>query len=212
MSADNNPDTQDPAKPQAAGVRESSGTATREHILSAAAELANEKGAAHISLEAIARRAGISKGGLLYHFPKKDALIRALVERHMADIDAMLAQIEIASGQRRTNAIAGKFVEIMREKMCQQNKAADGIFLALAENPDLLAPVRAFERSMAERIRRTASDRELSLIALLVVEGMRSLTLFQANPLTAEESTAVIDRLLALLDDNQESSEEGPTA
>jgi AcrR family transcriptional regulator len=189
--------------------KEQSGAGTRAHILAAAAELAKEKGAAHISIEAIAQRAGISKGGFLYHFPRKDALIQALVEQHMAEIDAVLADVESASGPRRTNAIARTIIDLSSEKLCQRSEKLEGLFLALAENPHLLAPVRDYEKRIAERIRRTASDRELSLIALLVIEGMRSLELFESNPRTAEECSAVLERLLSLLDDGQDRGSQG---
>lgn len=42
---------------------------TKQRILDAAAEIARELGPGHLSLEAVATRAGVSKGGLLYHFP-----------------------------------------------------------------------------------------------------------------------------------------------
>lgn len=214
MSADTPRTASAPSKQQASGDsrQEHSGAATRAHILAAAAELAKEKGAAHISLEAIAQRAGLSKGGLLYHFPRKDALIRALVEQHLAEVDAMLAAIEANNGHRRNNTIARAFVELSREKACEHKSNLDGILMALAENPHLLDPIRAHEKRMIERIRRTAADRELSLIALLVIEGMRSLDLFNVNELATEERAAVLDRVMALLGDDQPSGGEGPTA
>ena len=49
-----------------------SSTATRDTILSAAANLVLRKGASRMTLEAVAREAGVSKGGLLYHFPSKE--------------------------------------------------------------------------------------------------------------------------------------------
>ena len=46
----------------------------RRKILEAAAKLADDTGPGSLSLEAVAKEAGISKGGLLYHFPSKAAL------------------------------------------------------------------------------------------------------------------------------------------
>lgn len=40
-----------------------------------------EVGERAATLDAVAKRAGVSKGGLLYHFPSKEALITALLER-----------------------------------------------------------------------------------------------------------------------------------
>jgi AcrR family transcriptional regulator len=53
----------------------------RDRILDAFAELLSDEGERHATLEAVARRAGVSKGGLLYHFPSKDRLVDGLCDR-----------------------------------------------------------------------------------------------------------------------------------
>jgi AcrR family transcriptional regulator len=50
----------------------------REKILLAAAAVLEERGA-QFTLEHVAASAGVSKGGLLHHFPTKDALLRGLI-------------------------------------------------------------------------------------------------------------------------------------
>jgi AcrR family transcriptional regulator len=172
---------------------------TRDRILAAAMEVAKESGAGHLSLDAIARRAGVSKGGLLYHFPKKDALIRALVEHHLAGIESAIRDAEAEGG--RSNAVARAFVEVYRNKIRCQAPKPSGVLVALAEDPQLLEPVRAHQGRVVDRIRHTEGDRGLSLIAFLVVEGLNALDLFEADPLTAEERDGVLDTLLRWLDE-----------
>lgn len=53
----------------------------RDAILDAFEELLIQAGERSATLDAVATRAGVSKGGLLYHFPKKHVLITALFER-----------------------------------------------------------------------------------------------------------------------------------
>ena len=88
----------------------------------------------------------------------------------------------------------------------------DGILLALAENPHLLDPMREHEKRVVERIRRTAADRDLSLMAVLVMQGMRALALFGVDDLTVDERTAVIERVLDLLGDDQDDGADNDTA
>lgn len=57
-------------------------TPTRERILDAAQRLVIGKGFASASVDAIQEAAGISRGTFFYHFPTKDDLSRALIERH----------------------------------------------------------------------------------------------------------------------------------
>ena len=55
-----------------------------------------EDGARGATLDATARAAGVSKGGLLYHYASKDALENALIERLRALVQADIATIESA--------------------------------------------------------------------------------------------------------------------
>ncbi len=53
----------------------------REAILDAYERLLVERGERAATVEAVARAAGVSKGGLLYHFASKDELADAAIER-----------------------------------------------------------------------------------------------------------------------------------
>ncbi|OLT45310.1 transcriptional regulator [Saccharomonospora sp. CUA-673] len=53
----------------------------REQILDAYENLLIEDGLAAVTLDAVAARAEVSKGGLLYHFRSKDALLDGLLDR-----------------------------------------------------------------------------------------------------------------------------------
>ena len=53
----------------------------KDAVLDAFEALLIEVGERAATLDAVAKRAGVSKGGLLYHFPNKEALISALLER-----------------------------------------------------------------------------------------------------------------------------------
>ncbi|HLS13665.1 MAG TPA: helix-turn-helix domain-containing protein [Beutenbergiaceae bacterium] len=63
---------------------------TRDNLLDAFEELLIDDGERSATLEAVAARAQVSKGGLLYHFKSKDALVEGLLERLVehAQIDA----------------------------------------------------------------------------------------------------------------------------
>ena len=54
---------------------------SRDRILDAAAQLVGEVGSGRLTLDAVAERAGLSKGGLLYNFPSKEALLTGMIER-----------------------------------------------------------------------------------------------------------------------------------
>lgn len=61
--------------------------ATREKILTAAEDVFAEKGYHDALMEAIARQARASKGALYFHFPSKEALFFALIDRLAAQLE-----------------------------------------------------------------------------------------------------------------------------
>ncbi|HET8846332.1 MAG TPA: TetR/AcrR family transcriptional regulator, partial [Ktedonobacteraceae bacterium] len=76
---------------------------TRQHILEAAAKVVQSEGVARLTLEAVAKAAGVSKGGVLYHFATKEALVEgmlgALFDHFTHDLDTEIAHNESAPGQ-----------------------------------------------------------------------------------------------------------------
>lgn len=75
-------------------VRQTKKEATRELLLEAATTLLAEEGYAALRVAAVARKAGVSLGGMLHHFPTKEAMVLAVIERlsirvaHLAEQDA----------------------------------------------------------------------------------------------------------------------------
>ena len=69
---------------------------TRDRLLSAAAVVLRRDGARALTLDAVAAEAGVSKGGLLYHFPHKRELVRVLVGDWMERFEVEVGE---AAGQ-----------------------------------------------------------------------------------------------------------------
>nr|WP_308212139.1 MULTISPECIES: TetR/AcrR family transcriptional regulator [Nocardia] len=76
-------------------------TTTRDRILDALETLLVDKGMSQVTPENVAAAAGVSKGGLLYHFKSKDALLAGLVRRLGERADEQLRQ---ATAQGRSVA------------------------------------------------------------------------------------------------------------
>lgn len=68
----------------------------RDAVLDAFEGLLIDVGERAATLDAVAKRAGVSKGGLLYHFPSKEALITGALERLDRLAAEDLAQMAVA--------------------------------------------------------------------------------------------------------------------
>lgn len=83
-------------------VKEHLRDARARYILDAAQELLIEKGYRDASMDEIAARAGIAKGTLYQHFPRKEDLVLALFEQHLAGFEETVARAAEADLPGRT--------------------------------------------------------------------------------------------------------------
>ena len=68
-------------------VKHDAGVQTRQKLLRAAIEQIRTSGITGLTLDAVAKEAGVSKGGLLHHFPSKDALVNGLIRQFFANFE-----------------------------------------------------------------------------------------------------------------------------
>ncbi|WP_428263684.1 TetR/AcrR family transcriptional regulator [Haliangium sp.] len=84
---------------------------TRDHIVEAADQLFYQQGFEHTSFSNIADAVRISRGNFYYHFKSKDQILKAVIERRLADTRQMLQQWE-RDGSRPADRIRS-FIHIL---------------------------------------------------------------------------------------------------
>ncbi|WP_209428159.1 TetR/AcrR family transcriptional regulator [Pararhodobacter sp. SW119] len=153
---------------------------TRRRILDAAETLARNLGPAHLSLDAVAAEAGVSKGGLLYHFPSKIRLFEAMVADHLDRLDLFLRGEE---ERGRPDAVIAAYLRHFYNERRRDTPPSAGLLAVFAANPQLLEPIRNRQQAFLERIRANARDPDAATIAFLAVEGIRSGELLGTLPI-----------------------------
>lgn len=169
----------------------------RTALLKAACQLVREKGAATLTLDAVAKEAGVSKGGLLYHFPSKDALIKALMEDFLDRFDKE-TELESATNAELTNnrwaqAFLIKTVQLTKEDL-EMNAA---VMAAAAMNPDLLQPIKDRYETWQQRIETTEADPVAATVIRLAADGLFFSELFGFAPLSESMKAAVLKYMMA---------------
>lgn len=140
----------------------------REKVLDAFEAILIEEGERSATMDATARSAGVSKGGLLYHFGSKDALESGLVERLSVLVDADIDAIE--------SAPEGPVAYFLRSS-AMENDPLDRVLIAVSRLAqggstaarDALAAVR--ER-WSDAIRPHVKDDTAHDLVMLVSDGL----------------------------------------
>lgn len=151
----------------------------RTEILDAAQQLFTTKGVQATSVEDILKQVGIAKGTLYYHFPSKEAILRALITRttqQIIDRAEAIAQSPIPAVQKFLAVLAAARVDEPDRELAAALHApgnAEFHILSIVETVRQLTPILSgiVEEGIAEGVFDTEHPREVIEI-LLTSAGM----------------------------------------
>ncbi len=174
---------------------------SRSKILDCAERVVLRDGVAHLTLDAVAAEAGLSKGGVLYNFPTKEDLIRGMIARMMEEFEGDIARFEVEDPEPRGRSlrafVRASFPE--RDSPCQRHcKVAACLLAAILVNPVLLDPVRDHFRKIQERLLQDGLDPARVHIIRLAADGLWMCDLFAIPGPDAEARSELLQKLCQL--------------
>lgn len=172
-------------------------TETHERILDAAEEIVIAHGGGELTLEAAARAAGLSKGGVLYHFPTKVALIQAMLTRLITRFEADIQNITEKEGAPEEVFLTA-YVQATFRTGERDKRMGAALLAVLAEDPELLKPLRAFYQQRFEALRSPCVRFDRAAMVMLAVEGLFMLELLSLSFLSASEREKLERALLTV--------------
>lgn len=171
----------------------------RELLLDAAERVAVRHGAAHLTLDAVAKEARVGKGGLIYHFPSKKALFQAMLERAVG-IYAMSVQAALAKPLNR-----GNFVQAHIQSLAsfgERHEQLSTIIISVAVHyPDLLRPLRRQAMQRYEKMLSQGKSGHLAFAAVMAVNGLFLMECLGVGPLRTKNRQRFINGLSALIEE-----------
>lgn len=175
---------------------------SHDSLLDAGEEVALRLGISGLTLDAVAAEAGASKGGLLHHFPSKDALIEALVNRIVTNwrndcIAAINAQPQQPG--RVPRALLSMCLEHPEEWTDKLHRSSAVLIAAMANNPKLVEPLRAVYRELRTALRNDQLPPGVGEVILHALDGIWFQWIFGLHDVPKDnmtETRAVLHRIL----------------
>ncbi len=167
----------------------------RDRILDAFEELLIEQSERAATLDAVAKQAGVSKGGLLYHFASKEALVDGVLER----LDG-LAERDL---EQMRNAPAGTVDYFIRTSVTAQNSLDRTIIavarLAQGASTRAREALQRMQHAWLSVIEETVKDPAVARLVMLLGDGMyyNSVLLPSAGSIIGSDDD--MDRLIDLI-------------
>ncbi|MGZ0710589.1 TetR/AcrR family transcriptional regulator (plasmid) [Coraliomargarita sp. W4R53] len=169
----------------------------REKVLDAFEHIMIEDGERSATMDATARAAGVSKGGLLYHFGTKEALEWALVARLSVLVDEDIAAI--------TTAEEGPVAYFLRSS-AMESSALDRVLIAVSRlaqggNAHAVAALHDVRERWSATIRPHVADEAAHDLVMLVSDGLYYNNALASTAVAGPVPTGTaMDALIALVE------------
>ncbi|MCI1749349.1 MAG: TetR/AcrR family transcriptional regulator [Acidipropionibacterium sp.] len=170
-------------------------TDARGRILDAAARLFVEHGADGVTIAAVARAAGVSKGGLFYHFASKEALIEGLVDRYVESFDRLITAAGDTPG-----AATLAWLDSAGAAEGPADRATLAMLAAAASSPRALAALQERYRIWQCRLEDDGVPADIAALIRATVDGLWFADAFDLSPAPTETRLRVLSRLRALVE------------
>lgn len=177
-------------------LRRAHGAASRERLLVAASELFAERGVAGTGVDAVARRAGVVKSALYWHFRSKQGLVAAVVarlgERWLEEIRASVEETGAPEArlERFVDGLRGiveerpelmrLFLVVALERSDVAPASREAAWSVLARGRDAI--VKGLHDTLGSELPDADGIAELALEALMGIAVERMLAPAQADP------------------------------
>jgi len=173
-------------------------TSVRDRLLNAAERVVARDGVSNMTLEAVAREAGVSKGGLLYHFRSKSALVTAIVERL-----GTRCQADQALALARDSQTAGAFTRAYLAARSEPPKPEEepvltALLAAAGTDPQYLEPIRQRCLEWQARLESDGINAATATIVRLAIDGLCLCRLMGLPIPEGELRQRVLDELNAM--------------
>lgn len=179
----------------------------RQDILQSASYLVCSKGVSNVTLDAIAKEAGISKGGLLYHFPSKEVLFQAMVTNIIDRVTEGINK-RVSDDPNPHGKWCRAYVEEIFTQFGDLAKMNAGLLAAISTNPGMLRPLQEHYEVWKYKMEHDGIDPVSAMVIRLAVDGLKFNALFGISSLQEGDKTQLMDALLLLTSGDREETQE----
>jgi AcrR family transcriptional regulator len=175
----------------------------RARVLAAATTVALRDGPGAVTIDAVVGEADMSRGGVLYHFPSKDALLQALVDEDIDAVCAVTLDTEAAAAGSATQRLRAYYDACT----AAPERGHVALAVALAENPGLLRSWAQVQRDLDAADTATTDTADTgdtgdacalaSLVARLALDGLWFSDLIDPQRFTAAQRERLVEAILA---------------
>jgi AcrR family transcriptional regulator len=173
----------------------------RDRVLEAAERVITDVGPARLTLDLVSQAAGVSKGGLLYHFPSKESLLIALAHRYVQSIQQCIALAKEGLAGDVACEVKACILGLLGND--ERSKVMGAALLAAAANDFGLLDIvgKHIARHTEELTKTPGANFARAAIVTLAVDGLKMRESLRISPFDDAQREQVVNELLKIADE-----------
>ncbi|WP_417684043.1 TetR/AcrR family transcriptional regulator [Roseibium sp.] len=175
---------------------------SRIEILDAALDLVRSSGAFSLTIDAVAEKSGFSKGGVLYNFPTKDALIRAMVQL-LADRFSQDIETARAGYPESDSPTVMGMIDVTESWVQRESTVARAMLVTTLCDAGHIEPFLELKRRLKLQIEAETSDRPRDMAIWAALEGIHFSTAHGVSVHSDEDRRVILNELRGRLADRE---------
>ena len=172
-------------------------TIDREKLLDLAEDIVRGQGAAALTIDALARAAGVTKGGIQYTFASKGALIEALCDRWFQSYDTLF-QTLVPPDPTPADVVRAHVGATFVEPDTSQAKAAS-LMANMLQSPEYMRSTRDWYTGLIGALDPDSPAGRRARLAFLATEGAFFLRYLGLRDMTEPEWAGIAEDIRGLL-------------
>ena len=161
-------------------------------ILDAAERVVVRDGAAHLTLDAVAVEAGISKASVIYDYKSKQQLINAVIRRRVEAEEERIQALTPTLGSVPSATINGLLAAAAERPRDHVRAVAVNLVAALAQDAESRVFIETAYARMIAGVTKTAEHPRGAILAFLALEGLKRLELHNLHPWSDAERADIL--------------------
>jgi AcrR family transcriptional regulator len=142
----------------------------KQDLIKAAVRVVLDDGVAGLTIDAVARQAGVTKGGVQYHFASKDQLITELLTDALSAMDQALE--EVVSADPTAGAWHRAYVGLILWGLSDYDRCVAALMTSLGPGDPLGRPYDTMAAHWRQRAGADGIDPAMSLVVRFAADGL----------------------------------------
>lgn len=174
----------------------------REKLLAAMFQIVQEQGANYLTYDNLVSKSGLTRGGVMYHFPSKKSMLQGLVDHYMS---SGLNQVEARWEKfgKTPDTMLKAEIEVMLEMNMKDREAPSVLLPVIINNPEMIGNIRKIVEQRYKVLEQTKMGFERAALIAMALDCFGMSQAFGMHLMSDQKRKKLLSYMLRLVDQKE---------